>query len=365
MAIQDEDRLFVRNGLRHYRRRYSLTEVRVGGLIFVGLALIAAWVAWRGGQADPDLFSAAPGQVQRAVVVVPGEAQGALRAGPAPSAEARASPRGIAPEGLAPEGWTERQVALFGPDNVYEKINGREGYYKSFGFESLTFVALEFSADASVSVDIELYDQGKPENALGAFAGELPPEAAARAHGLGLSYRARNALYLTAGRYYVRVVGSDESKTVQAALDHLGPKLEGALPGEPLPWAYALFSGALQIPPARVSYSAESTFSFGFFDAAWIALLEDAETELFVSRRTDPGAAHKLAAELERGFLEYGEAAKGKGGLEWAKDRYLGRFSAVIARGNMVLGVRGAKSIEAGTAQLQRLEGAAAKAPAQ
>ena len=69
MTTSKEDRLFVKNGLRHYRRTYSLTEFRIGLLILVALACIAGWVAWRGPQADPELFTAAPGQKNRGVAI--------------------------------------------------------------------------------------------------------------------------------------------------------------------------------------------------------------------------------------------------------------------------------------------------------
>lgn len=357
MSGRPEDRLFVRNGLRHYRPTYSLTEFKVGLLILAGLGLVAAWVAWRGGQADPELFSAAPGQVQRAKVA--GESSGdrgldALGARPSSPSSGH---RGAAPEGLAPPGWREREVTTFGPEDVYEKINGREGYYKSFGFEGLSFAALESEADPSLSVDLELYDQGKVENALGAFAGELPEGATPEASAAGLVYRARNALFLARGRYYARLVGSDEGAAIQSALEHLRARLEDGLPAEPLPWAYALFAGQLRVPPGRIAYNAESAFSFAGFDDVWVALLGDEETELFVSQRPAPDEALQVAESVRKGFRDYGEPA-GSGDPGWVKDRYLGRYSAAFAQGRYVLGVRGAESVQAGEAELTRLRAA-------
>lgn len=361
MSGSPEDRLFVKNGLRHYRRTYSLTEFKVGLIILVGLALVAAWVFWRGGQADPDLFSAAPGQLQRAVLAgESGGARGLDETGAQPRAPTTRS-RGAAPEGLAPPGWREREVTVFGPDDVYEKINGREGYYKSFGFEGLTFVALEQEADPATTVDLELYDQGRTENALGAFAGELPEGASPETGEAGLVHRARNALFLARGRYYARLVGSDEGPAVQTALDHLRRRLEDRLPAEPLPWAYALFAGRLRLPPGRVSYSAESAFSFEGFDDVWVALLADEETELFVSRREDAPGAAALTDRVTEGFLAYGEPGPTAGGVRWVKDRYLDRYSAARASGSYLLGVRGAESAEAGARHLGELAAALAE----
>ena len=57
LESKDDDRLFVREGFRHYRRRYSLTEVRWGWAVLASLLAIAGWVAWKGAHPDPALFS--------------------------------------------------------------------------------------------------------------------------------------------------------------------------------------------------------------------------------------------------------------------------------------------------------------------
>ena len=93
-----------------------------------------------------------------------------------PSPAAPAAPRGTLPAGLAAEGWTEGPVAQFDETNLYVKIDGREDYYKSFGFKRLLFVSLSRNENPEVTVDIEMYDLGESPNALGAYAGERSAE---------------------------------------------------------------------------------------------------------------------------------------------------------------------------------------------
>ena len=50
------DRIFVRNGRRHYRRVFSVTENRIGIVILLVLASVVIWVAWKGAHTDPTLF---------------------------------------------------------------------------------------------------------------------------------------------------------------------------------------------------------------------------------------------------------------------------------------------------------------------
>ncbi len=336
-----EDRLFNPSGRRHYRRRYARGEVAAGAVIAVGLAAVGGWVAWRGAHPDPELFATA---------ALPNRGKAKLDRGPLP-------------EGLAPEGWAEGPIARFPRDRLYEKINGRAGYYEAFGVESLHFVSLTARDEPSLAIDLELYDLGAAARALGAYAGERAEGVTSTVDPSGLSHLARNALLLTRGRYYARVIGSDEGPRVQAGLQHLGRVLGEGLPKAPLPWAYSLLVGGLGLDPGRVAFHPENAFSFGFARRIYAAGLDGA-AEVFVAARPDPASAEGLASQLAAGFLELGEAAGEAGGVRWARDRYLGEVSGARALGSFVVGVRAAPSIEPAVAVLAKLEAAlAALAP--
>jgi hypothetical protein len=172
-AREDDDRLFVRDGFKHYRRTYSLAEVRWGFAVLGGLVLTVGWVGWTGRRPDPALYAAA------------------LSGGAAAAVD-----RGPVPVGLAPAGWREGAISAFGADNLYVKIDGRADFFLSKGFEQLYFVPLALG-DEGPTIDIEVYAMGSAANALGAFAGERgegdPAEPIA---GGGMRRSARNALYL-------------------------------------------------------------------------------------------------------------------------------------------------------------------------
>jgi hypothetical protein len=323
------DRVFVQDGRRHFRRRYSGTEVLLGLGVLAVLAALLGWVAWRGANPDPSLF---------------GSDADLLTGSGAPA------DRGPIPEGLVLEGWVEGPVSTFGFDNLYEKINGREGYYKSFGFEQLTFVSLADSEDPTRAIDIEVFDLGKPANAMGAYAGERPAEIVPASHAAGLSHLDRNAMYLTRGPLYVRALGSEESAAVTAQLEAIREAFLAAAPAaEPEtaggePDAVALF-GRLGIEAFRVEYVAENAFSFGFAKEVYSVLLEDGETELFLVD-AGPEEAAALAARFREGFLEYGNPAEAGGSIAWVEDRYLATLAGARAEGGWVLGVRGAPDLE-------------------
>jgi hypothetical protein len=338
-----DDRLFNQQGRRAYRKRYSLTEVRIGALIVLLLAAIAVWVAWRGRNPDPSLFEIS---------------LESLDAGAAPVE------RGPLPADLALPGWHESGIAAFDASNLYEKIDGREGYYKSLGFQGLHFVSIVSDANAATVVDIELFDQGTAANALGAYAGERPPDAIPIGDD-GKSVIARNALFMTRGKYYVRAIGSDESEPVVAMLRHVQQRFAASLQDESLPWGYAVFAGALGFDAGRVSYMPEDAFSFGFARNVYAARLDDDATELFLTVAADDAAAAALADQFTQGFLSYGSAAGESGGVAWVKDRYLGGMSGARAQGSWVLGVRGAPDPATAEQGMTRLAAAVRDLPAE
>ncbi len=328
--MANEDRIFVKNGRKHYRPRYSITEVKLGGAVLLGLCVVSAWIVWKGRPPDPTLTAAPPALNRRATDDVD---------------------RGPLPKDLAPPGWQEGGVAVFDPSNLYEKIDGREGYYKSFGFQKMWFLALTQGADRSL--DLELYDLGSAANALGACAGELPEKAQPQAKDGGLFLQDRNALYLTRGKLYLRAIGSDESPEVQAALQAVATGF-ATVPGEALPWSYGLFLG-LGIGPGQVSYQPQDAFSFGFAKDVHVGLASDGETELFVSPQADENTAKALVDSYLAGFVQYGEKVPGTGGGSWIQDRYLAKVSTATVRGRFVVGVKGAADVPAGQKWLEQL----------
>lgn len=335
-----ERRVFNPRPRRHHRRTYSLGDVWVGLVVFALLAAVAAWVAWRGRHPDPTLFA-------DPVTLLP--------------AGVPAADRGALPSALTTRGWSEGPLSRFGAETLYEKIDGRADYFVSRGFRTLTFTTLVH--DSGASVDVELYDMGVPENALGALTSEKDPQTRAASRDGSTFYIARNALFLARGASYVRAIGSDEGAAVRAQLEHLRGALEAGLPAAARPWAQALFEDGLGLAPDRITFSRENAFSFGFARDVTVALLPDGETELFVTPAADAAAALALSARFERGFREYGEA-ESHAGVTWVKDRYLGSYARTMAVGALVIGVRGAARRETAQAELERLRAAAAARPA-
>lgn len=347
----DADRVFVKDGFRSYRRTYRVAEVWWGLGTLGVLGGLVAWVAWRGAHPDPALFDVS-------AALKPGEALAPVKRGPLP-------------EGLTVSGWREGKVGEFSADNLYVKINGRAGFFQSFGVKTLHALTLEGegAAGAAPSIDIELYDMAEGKNALGIYSGERVPGVESTVTANATHHFDRNAAFVARGAYYARLIGSEESEAVKAALEHLVRVLEEKLPAGEQPWAFQLFVDGLGYAAARVAYLKENAFSFGFARDVYTVQLSPADSnddmQGFVVAEDDEAKAAALAEQYGEGFESMGKSAgRTLGGVALAEDEVLKSYSAVTSSERWVVGVRGAPSKAEAHEVLERLLGGMRALPA-
>ncbi len=366
-----EGRVFVRDGLRSFRKTYRVREVYWGAGILAFLAGVLAWVRHKGAHPDPSLYDmsaalatsplepAAGSEQARSAAGVLAQVASPARSGLAAPADKPIAQRGALPQGLAAGGFGEGKIGSYTPDNLYVKINGRAEFYQSFGVQSMHSVTLD--APGGASIEIELYDLGEARNALGTYNGERPPEKESRFEN-GTYFRFdRNAAFLARGPYYVRFVGSDESAPVLAEVQRLVQLFKDELPGAELPWAFGLFVDQLKVDASAVSYARENAFSFGFASDVYKATLSPADAvdnmEAFVAVKTDAAQAKAAAKQYQEGFEGLGVAGgKTPGGVPLFKDEFLGTFSTATASERFVIGVRGAPDARRAAEVLKQLE---------
>jgi len=259
------------------------------------------------------------------------------------------------------EGWRVTGPSeMFDETNLYNKINGREAFYKSFGFRKLHCLSLVAVENKNLTIDLELFDLGSVENAIGALAAEASnPESPPRIEGGGMVYTTRNGGFLSRGGFYARLVGSDEDPAIRKKIADLVPVLRAAFPAGELPWAFALFAGRLELPPGSLRYEKENVFSFGFATDFYLVKLPGDGAEIYVSRRDSAAAASALADQLVKGLGAYGKPVEippgAPEGARLLRHEYLGTVDAVATVEAYVLGVRLAKTTEVAVEWLGRL----------
>jgi hypothetical protein len=404
---RDDGRIFVKDGLRSFRKTFRVAEV-YWGLLTGGVLLgVVGWVTWKGAHPDPSLFDmsaaleggkgsagadgAAPPEAgtRRA-----GSRLGAPRTEP-PAAAAASDPyRGAAPNGGAPEGSTaegsappgpgdrgplprnlaagdfrEGKIGAYTADTMYVKIDGRAGYFQAFGVKTLHTLTLDGPSETGpTSVDIEVYDLAESRNAIGAYNGERSPSAESISADGSTYHFDRNAAFLARGPYYVRFIGSDESAKVVAEVRRLLDVFRREIAGEALPWGFSLFVDQLKLSPSAVTYVRSNAFSFGFardvFKASLSAADSKEDMEAFVVALPDPTAAQAMAAQYTDGFASLGKAGgQTPKGVKLVEDEFLATFSGATAVDRFTIGVRGVPSKARAAQEIERLRAAVAAMP--
>ena len=129
-----------------------------------------------------------------------------------PSSMAAGTPAGLDLSAYAPGGFAPMSPAeSFGPDNLYDKIDGRADLYLTAGFVNLRCQRFAERADRQGWMEVYVYDMGNADNAFTVYSKQKRPGAAELA---ALAYQTSNSLYFVHGRYYVEIVAGSGYETI-------------------------------------------------------------------------------------------------------------------------------------------------------
>jgi hypothetical protein len=135
------------------------------------------------------------------------------------------------------EGWAPTsEVSRYGPDELWEIINGAADAFLGYGFELLT---VQDYAAGDISVSVQRYDMGSSLNAFGIYRTEAPIEEEALPIGTQAVVSPPYQALLLKDRYYLKVEaleGALDRATGAALLEKIADKLPGT---EELPPALA------------------------------------------------------------------------------------------------------------------------------
>ncbi len=389
---------------RSIRNRIGPVEKGLNALFLLVLAAIGGWVHHQGQQADPDLF-----RLKDASLAEKGTGQTIYVR---PPQEFTASPEGggvtpLLTADLMGPGWRrEGPVEIFGYDRLYEKINGREGLYKSYGFQKLWAATYAAGLEAGAVVDLEVFRHATTIDAFGVFSTErrgLPEGGGKEAN----RAKTPNGLYMVQGTYYVRLIGSEESDAIRSAVERAaaaleniearaqgsatktpaspGPKTSNPLasPAPESPGAREPESGipesllsapdawtpannpllALGASPASLRYQAENGLGMAFFERLYTATfsIDGQEVRAYLVAAESQDEARDLHRRYSAYLLEQGAAADLSGwpdaptGSVAVRDRLLDTWEWVFAVDRFVAGVTETENQEAAARVVIRL----------
>lgn len=105
-------------------------------------------------------------------------------------------------------GWqAPRRVERYTADDLYVKIDGRDGAYLKYHVVGLMFGSYSVADDAARTIDVYWYDMGTAANAVGMYESEKPPDTTSVPFGRP-GYQAGGAVFFCQGASYVQVLPS-------------------------------------------------------------------------------------------------------------------------------------------------------------
>lgn len=254
--------------------------------------------------------------------------------GQADHAMARITP----PDGFRASGAPE----TFGPDTLYEKINGQAELYLSAGFVSLESQWYEAVDDAGTIIEVNLYHMGSLVNAFSVFS-QQRRDTAQTIDVTPFAYQTDSTIYMVHGPFYVEILSTLPPGTRKSLLIQLAEQFVRDTPiaKEDLP-LLALF------PPENLvngsaSMIAGDAFGFDLLDNVFTVAYdsEAGPCTAYVSRRKTAEEARVLVGELHKFFAQYG-GRRVETGIDVQGARMIeimGTFEVMFSSGEYFAGV--------------------------
>ncbi len=262
-------------------RPVSTAQQLTGLIILATLGLILVWLLVQQSRFNPAVTAL---QTPRSTAVA--------KAGPAASPQATALVPQVA--GFTPLG----PVQNFGPENLSDKIDGKAELYLSAGFRTLAVQSFTLTQPAGAYLEVFLYDMGEPQNAYAVFSSQRRPGST------GLSFRPNayattNALFFTAGNFYVEMILDRAVPDVAAVLEPFTTALVANLPAAAEGGNPAALFPQRGLVADSVRLQAADAFGLAGFNNVYTAeySVAGAQATAFLAQRPD---AAQAAAEARR-----------------------------------------------------------------
>ncbi|MEZ5584883.1 MAG: DUF6599 family protein [Candidatus Competibacteraceae bacterium] len=198
--------------------------------------------------------------------------------------------------GLEPD----RSFRQFGPDNLFEKINGEAPKFLKQGFRNLYYLVLRSSADNS-EIAIELFDQGDMGGSLGVFSEHQTAETVLERQGEVAYFRTAIGLIGRKGQFFFRVAGDADSAAIREKAQQLAlafEQLAGTEASEQ-PLAFRILNERLGIAAETIAFQNQNVFQFDFAQGFWFGRPNpDESAALFIHQAQSPELAQQLFEQL-------------------------------------------------------------------
>lgn len=362
---KSKDKVFNDRPRKVFRKQISTTEV-VFSAGFVGIVLaMGLWFMFQRDNYDPSerdismeimLASSVEDNLYKPPVQRWVDPSLAVQGGPA------APDIGVMPDVVLQNGWQpSSRLEQFDKSNLYEKINGQEVQYHSYGFQRLHFISVRNDAE-DLDANIEVYDMGTFPNALGIFAAQRSEGTTVERDGPAIAYETEAGGIGLVGNYYLKVSGSANSP----AMREFGRDVVVAFADEhaasvDMPRSMTLLTDGVGVDFAGLEYVREDVFQYAFAKEFWFGRPDpDGNARYFVHDAGSAAAADSMVEQI-LGEHDYDYTkVEGTGAFPVLQHNFLKNFFSISSVGNFVVGMERAETQEEALAGTARLRDAAA-----
>ncbi len=202
----------------------------------------------------------------------------------------------------------------FGPDTLFEIINGDADLYLKAGFERLEVLRFNLESDPRAELTAFSYQMKRHRSAFAVYSVRRGEDARQSALAR-FAHRYRKGFFLVHGSYYVEILAADDASRMEAAMNDLATAFIAAHTVEDEPIAeLELFPPEGLVPGSMALHPANA---FGF----------DGFTDLFTAR-------YRLNAEPATAFLKPCPSPEAAAGLAAAYQDFLTQYNGVAAPGD-------------------------------
>ncbi len=228
-------------------------------------------------------------------------------------------------------------------ENLYEKIDGKEGLFRAFEVVDLRF-GQYFDRRGNRSFDVYIFDMAEPANALGIYMTER--SGAVEKLEVGRSgYVSGSGAFFWKGRYYVNVLGPGDGGPDALAISRtIAAAVAGTIADDGRPfWVEDVLPTGDRVPDS-LRYQASSALGYEFLNRVFLAdyLAGQRRFQAFVTRCGGSQEAAEVFERFAAAVARYDtllERRADEGGGERLVGESLGVFTVVFRKGPCVGGI--------------------------
>lgn len=196
---------------------------------------------------------------------------------------------------------------VFGPDTLYEKINGQAELYLAAGFVRLKSQWFGEAEDAASMFEVYIYHMSDPLSAFSVFSVQRT-EDVQTSDVAPFAYTTENSLYLLHGPYYVEMISAVSSEKLLSQMASLARNFIKDTPVDMTSIDGLRLFPKKNLDQDSITLIAQDAFGFDRLDRVYTATynIDGGKVTAFISKRKTPREAKDIARGLHTYFITFG-----------------------------------------------------------